>query len=154
MITCIIPPYKSYILCTTDVYTVIPFSQPATVAGLRDREWSSINGELASILAPLHMELANDIVSPCEAAVEFASLITAHLEHHGALRCCKPPSTNHQLHRTCAIVCLTKRLGNLKNNYRKQFPLDRTQFLNAVCAHNKALRAARQQQQQRLGRKQ
>ena len=64
---------------------------------------------MASMLAPLHVELAKNIATPCEAAVEFASLITAHLEHHGALRCCKPPSTNCQPHRNHAIVRLTSK---------------------------------------------
>ena len=54
-----------------------PLSQPATVTSLRDRDWSTINEELTSMLAPLHVELANDIVPPCEAAVEFASLISS-----------------------------------------------------------------------------
>ena len=68
-----------------------PLSQPATVTGLRGRDWSTIMHEE---LTPLHVELANNVAPPCEAAVEFASLITVHLEHHRTLRRCKPPSTN------------------------------------------------------------
>ena len=62
-----------------------PHLQPATVTGLHDRGWPSINEDLASMLAPLHVELENDIALLYEAAVEFAFLITAQLEHHGAL---------------------------------------------------------------------
>ena len=61
-----------------------PFLQPAIVTDLRDENWSSINEDLASVIAPLHAELANDIAPPCEALIEFASLITAHLEHHNS----------------------------------------------------------------------
>ena len=57
----------------------IPLLQPVTVTDLRSKDWSSI------MLTPLHVELVNDIAPLCEAAVEFASLIIVHLEHHGAL---------------------------------------------------------------------
>ena len=92
----------------------------------------------------------------CEAAVEFVSLIKDHLEHHDALRRPKssPALTTHPIHRDRAIVRLTKRLASLKNNSRKQFPSERSQFLNAVRAHNKALRAERQQQREKSGFKQ
>ena len=108
------------------------------------------------MLTPLHVELSNDIATPCEAAVEFVSLIKDHLEHHDALRRPKssPALTTHPIHRDRAIVRLTKRLASLKNNSRKQFPSERSQFLNAVRAHNKTLRAERQQQREKSGFKQ
>ena len=87
-----------------------PLSQPAIVTDLRDKDWPSINKELASMIAPLHTELANDIAAPCEAAVEFASLITAHLDHHGVLGR-NSASRSQQQHRDRAIVRLTKRLA-------------------------------------------
>lgn len=131
-----------------------PLSQLATVANLRDEEWSTINDVLSSILAPLHAELANDVAPPREAAVEFATLAEAHLEHHGAIKRREPATSSHQHHRDRAVIRLTKRLARLKNSSRKQFPSERNQFLNAVRVHNKALKAARQQQQQKSGMKQ
>ena len=116
-----------------------PLSQPATVTGLRDRDWSTINEELASMLAPLHVELANNIAPPCEAgvefaAVEFASLITAHLEHHGTLQRCKPSSTNCQPHRNCAIVHLTKCLAKPQEQFPETVSLREKPILKR-CSH-------------------
>ena len=65
-------------------------SQYASPAGVDGPNWSLINEELATILRPLHFELANEIITLSIAAEEAATLVNAHLDHHGVLR---KPST-------------------------------------------------------------
>ena len=134
--------------------TTNPSSQEATVPGHPTIDWFTINEELASMLSPVHAELANNICSPREAAEEFVTLITAHLKHHLVIR---PGSSSTQQifqHRERAIVRLTKRLAYIKNNKRKNIPSQRSEFLNAVRAHNKSVKAMRELDFPRSVRKQ
>ena len=44
------------------------------------------NEKLATMLLPIHVELANNIMTPSEATKEFATLITAHFSDHSVIR--------------------------------------------------------------------
>ena len=79
--------------------TTVPLSQEATVPNRHTTEWSTINEELASMLSPIHAELANDVSSPCEAADEFTTLIIAHLRYYSVIQIGqkhKPPQPTAQ----------------------------------------------------------
>lgn len=111
------------------------------------------------MLRPLHFELANEIITPSIAAEE-ATLVNAHLDHHGVLG---KPSThsahpavpaNDDYNRERAIVRLTKRLSRVKNQSRRTFSRNPSEFLNAVRAHHKTKKAADHLGQQRSARKQ
>ena len=108
-----------------------PSSQAAATAGIDAHNWSLINEELATMISPLHSELANDIITPSVAAEEFASLVGAHLEHRCALK--KSPTqstglTTNGHNRERAAVRLTKRLAKLKNQSRRTFPHNPSEF--------------------------
>jgi len=132
-------------------------SQYASPAGLDGPNWPLINEELATMLRPLHSELANDIITPSTAAEEFSILVNAHLDHHLIL---KKPSTlsaspiANDYNRERTIVRLTKRLARVKNQSRRSFPHNPPEFLNAVRVHHKAKKAADRLVQQRSARKQ
>ena len=134
-----------------------PSSQTAATAGFDSHNWSLSNEELATMVYPLHSELANDIITPSVAAEEFASLVSAHLEHRCALK--KSPTqftdltTNGQIWER-AIVKLIKRLAKLENQIRHTFPHNPSEFLNVVRAHHKLKRAADHYAQHRSTRKQ
>ena len=133
-----------------------PSLQAATTAGFDSHNWSLINEELATMICPLHSELVNNI-TPSVAAKEFASLVSAHLEHRCALK--KSPTqsigltTNGQI-RERAIVRLTKCLAELKNQSRHTFPHNPFEFLNVVRVHRKSKTATDHYAQHRSARKQ
>ena len=94
----------------------------ATVPRHPTIEWASINEELASMLSPVYVELANNVCSPCEAMKEFATLITAHRGHHSVIGPDNNSTKPTSQHRERPIVRLTTRLASIKNYMRKNFP--------------------------------
>ena len=117
-------------------------------------KWSVVNEELVTMLSPIHAELANNVCSPCEAAEEFSTLITAHLRHHSLIHRDKTSSQQAFQHRDRAVVRLTKRLAAIKNNLRRKFPSNQSEFLNAVRVHNLSVKAMNELEFQRSSRKQ
>lgn len=88
------------------------------------------------MIVPIPTELANNIISPCEAANEFPFVITAHIAHYGILCQCKrelPTLLQNHDHCDCGTVWLTGRIAWLKKSLRKWFPVNGNYYLRMVC---------------------
>ena len=124
-----------------------PHSQSATSGcHLRDHlhsthDWTTIDDEFRTIIAPIHATLACDEVGVEEAAEIFSDLLSSHLQHHDVIRVTdqRDKSTTH---RPRAIVRLTERLAKAKNIQRRQFKTHPREFLDAVRLHNRVKKAA------------
>ena len=79
-------------------------SQEANVPYHPAIKWSVVNEELVTMLSQIYAELANNVCSPCEAAEEFSTLITAHLRHHSLICPDKTSSQQAFQHRDRAVL--------------------------------------------------
>ena len=120
-----------------------PQTQSAISGSTKQPNWSEIDEEFRSIIAPIHATLANDDLSTEDAAENFSTALTSHLRHHLVIPDPNTlPSHRSGPHRERAILKLTKRLAKIKNAKRKDFTNDPRDFLTAVRLHNRVKKAS------------
>ena len=121
-----------------------PRTQSAISGSTKQPNWSEIDEEFRSIIAPIHATLANDDLSTEDAAENFSTALTSHLRHHLVIPDPNTqPSHGSGPHRERAIIKLTKRLAKIKNAKCKDFTNNSREFLSAVRLHNRVKQVIR-----------
>ena len=119
-----------------------PNSQFATSGCQSPRDWTSIDDEFRSLVAPVHTSLACDELGVEEAAEIFSDLLSSHLQQHDVIFSPNQPEQRTGPQRPRAIMRLTIRLAKAKNAQQSQFKGNPKDFLDAVRLHNRVKKAA------------
>ena len=110
--------------------------------------WDNINSKLLPLLAPLHYQLANDVIDTAEAGDTFSTIVM------GLLNTCncipyrsrtKRRSRLHSAdkHKPRSIEKVLKVVTDEKNKARIDFRMNPSRFLNAVRLHHRILSVSR-----------
>ena len=80
-------------------------------------DWTYIDNEFPSLIAPVHATLAYEEIGVEEAGELFSELLASHLQRHNVIRVPSKPErrSNQGLHQPRAVVKLTERLAKAKN---------------------------------------